>query len=162
MSTEVPSEPGARVGTIPAAPPLRHRRNVAATLLSRSQPWVVTPGRPHVVVGASLRYRDELGDHFIETSGSHRWLNVMSAIRVETVDVPAGVFRAFVVERTTQSLAPGPRPVATFTYWYAPDARTIVKVRTESGDGSPATTEDADVLGYPLSRSSTASLGGVD
>ena len=86
----------------------------------------------------------------------------MSAIRVETVEVPAGVFRAFVVERTTQSLAPGPRPVATFTYWYAPDARTIVKVRTESGDGSPATTEDADVLGYPLSRSSTASLGGVD
>ncbi|HLJ22449.1 MAG TPA: hypothetical protein VKU84_19735 [Stellaceae bacterium] len=100
--------------------------------------------------------------HFIETSGTHRWLNVMSAVRVETVKVPAGVFRTFVIERTNQSLAPGPRPVATFTYWYAPEAGTIVKLRTEAGDGSAPMTEEADVLGYPLSRPSTASASGLE
>ncbi len=51
--------------------------------------------------------------------------------------MPAGVFRTFVVERTTRSLAPGPRPVTTFTYWYAPDAGAIVKSSIKSGDGAP-------------------------
>ncbi|MGH9553650.1 MAG: hypothetical protein ACRD3W_29990 [Terriglobales bacterium] len=100
--------------------------------------------------------------HFIETAGGHRWLNVISAVRVETVTVPAGVFRAFVVERTTESLAPGPRPLATFTYWYAPEAGTIVKFRSQPGDGTPAVTDEADVLGFPLARPSTASVGGLD
>jgi len=99
--------------------------------------------------------------HFLETAGSQRWLNVLSVSRVETVGVPAGVFRAFVVERTVTSMAPGPRPVVIYTYWYAPDAGTIVKSAVKSGGGKPVT-DEADVLGYPLSRPSTASVGSAD
>jgi hypothetical protein len=57
---------------------------------------------------------------FVETVENERWLHVMSAVRVETVSVPAGLFRTFVAERTVQSLEQGPRPPATYTYWYAP------------------------------------------
>src|SRR5581483_7553224 len=60
--------------------------------------------------------------HFMETAGSQRWLDVINVNRLEAVRVPAGVFRAFVVERTVSSMAPGPRPVDTYTYWYAPEA----------------------------------------
>jgi len=93
---------------------------------------------------------------FVESAGSKRWLHQMSVSRVETVSVPAGVFRAFVVERTMQSIGPGPRPITTYTYWYAPDAGAIVKTEVQPGDGEPAVTEEADVLAYPLSRPSTA------
>jgi len=91
---------------------------------------------------------------FTETAGTERWLHVMTALRVENVSVPAGDFRAFVIERTVRSLAPGPRPVVTYTYWYAPDDGAIVKSEVQPGDGKPAVTEEADVLGYPLLRPS--------
>jgi hypothetical protein len=106
----------------------------------------------------------ELGKRvrFVETVGKERWLHVMSAVRVETVSVPAGVFRAFVVERTTQLLGEGPRPVSTHTYWYAPDAGAIVETEIRPGDGRPPVTEEADVLGYPLSRPSTALTGWIE
>jgi hypothetical protein len=105
----------------------------------------------------------ELGKQvrFVETVGNDRWLHVMSAVRVERVSVPAGVFRAFVVERTMQSIAPGPRPVATYTYWYAPKAGAIVKTELRPGNGAPAITEEADVIGYPLPRPSAASTSRV-
>ena len=101
----------------------------------------------------------ELGKQvrFVEAAGNDRWLHVMSAVRVETVSVPAGLFRSFVVERTVQSLEQGARPAATYTYWYAPEAGAIVKTQLQPGDGRPTITEEADVLGYPLSRLSTAS-----
>jgi hypothetical protein len=99
---------------------------------------------------------------FVETVGNERWLHVMSAIRVETVSVPAGVFRAFVVERTMQQIGQGPRPVATYTYWYAPDAGAIVKTEVRPGDGERAITEEADVIGYPLSRPGTALTGSLE
>ena len=106
----------------------------------------------------------ELGKRvrFVETVGRERWVHVMSAVRVETVSVPAGVFRAFVVERTTQPLGEGPRPVTTYTYWYAPDAGTIVETEIRPGDGRPPVTEEADVLGFPLAPLSTASAGAVE
>jgi hypothetical protein len=85
----------------------------------------------------------------------------MSAVRVETVSVPAGLFRTFVVERTMQSLEPGARPAATYTYWYAPDAGAIVKTELRPGDGRPAITEEADVIGYPLSRLGATSTGAL-
>ena len=96
---------------------------------------------------------------FVESLGTARWEHVMSAIGVETVSVPAGVFRAFVVEHTVQPLGQGPRPVATYTYWYAPDAGAIVKSQFQPGDGKPPVTDEADVLGYPLTLPSTASTG---
>ncbi len=96
---------------------------------------------------------------FLESLGTVRWEHVMSAIRVETVSVPAGVFRAFVVEHTVQPLGQGPQPAATYTYWYSPDAGAIVKSQFRPGDGKPPVTDEADVLGYPLTRPSTASTG---
>ena len=99
---------------------------------------------------------------FLEIAGTERWLHVMSAVRVETVSVPAGQFRAFVVERTVQPIGEGPRPVATHTYWYAPEAGAIVKTELRPGDGRPTITEEADVIGYPLSRPSAASAGSLD
>jgi hypothetical protein len=106
----------------------------------------------------------ELGKRvrFVETVGKQRWLHVMSAVRVETVSVPAGVFRAFVVERATQPLGEGPRPVTTRTYWYAPDAGAIVETEIRPGDGRPTITEEAEVVGYPLAPLSTASAGTVE
>ena len=91
---------------------------------------------------------------FVETVGNQRWVHVMSAVRMENVAVPAGVFRAFVVERTMQSIGPGPRPVSTYTYWYAPDAGAIVKTQVPPVDGIRirSNTEEADVLGHPLPR----------
>jgi len=105
----------------------------------------------------------ELGKpvRFVEAVGNQRWLHVMSAVRVETVSVPAGLFRTFVVERTMQSLEPGARPAATYTYWYAPDAGAIVKTELRPGDGRPAITEEADVIGYPLSRLGATSTGAL-
>ena len=96
---------------------------------------------------------------FVETVGSKRWLHVMSALRAETVPVPAGEFHAFVVERTMQRIGEGPRSLATYTYWYAPEAGAIVKTEVRPGNGAPAITEEADVIGYPLSRPSGASTG---
>jgi hypothetical protein len=96
------------------------------------------------------------GVRFVETLGRERWLHVMSAVRAETVSVPAGEFRAFVVERTMQKIGAGPRSVATYTYWYAPEAGAIVKTELKPGNGAPAVTEEADVIGYPLSRPSAA------
>jgi len=97
--------------------------------------------------------------HFVESLDTARWEHVMGAIGVETVSVPAGVFRTFVVEHTVQPLGQGPRPVATYTYWYAPDAGAIVKSQFQPGDGKPPVTDEADVLGYPLTLPSTASTG---
>ena len=96
---------------------------------------------------------------FVESLGTARWEHVMSAIGVETVSVPAGVFRAFVVEHTVQPLGQGPQPVATHTYWYAPGAGAIVKSQFQPGDGKPPVTDEADVLGYPLTLPITASTG---
>jgi hypothetical protein len=98
---------------------------------------------------------------FVETVGTERWLHVMSAVRAETVSVPAGNFRTFVVERTMQRIGEGPRPVATYTYWYAPKAGAIVKTQLRPGDGRPAIAEEADVIGYPLPRPSPASTGAL-
>ena len=98
---------------------------------------------------------------FVETAGNERWLHVMSALRVETVSVPAGLFHTYVVERTMQRLGEGPRPVATYTYWYAPEAGAIVKTQVRPGDGRPPITEEADVLGYPLSSSNAVSTGAL-
>ena len=95
---------------------------------------------------------------FVETLGRERWVHVMSAVRAETVSVPAGEFRAFVVERTMQKIGAGPRSVATYTYWYAPEAGAIVKTELKPGNGAPAVTEEADVIGYPLSRPSAAAV----
>ena len=105
----------------------------------------------------------ELGKHvrFVETVGNQRWLHVMSAVRVETVSIPAGLFRTFVVERTTQSLEPGAQPVATYTYWYAPAAGAIVKTELRPGNGQAAVTEEADVIGYPLSRLGATTTGAL-
>ncbi|HXA69814.1 MAG TPA: hypothetical protein VNW24_05155, partial [Stellaceae bacterium] len=105
----------------------------------------------------------ELGKpvRFVEAVGNQRWLHVMSAVRVETVSVPAGLFRTFVVERTMQSLEPGARPAATYTYWYAPDAGAIVKTELRPGDGRRAIAEEADVIGYPLSRLGATSTGAL-
>ena len=98
---------------------------------------------------------------FVETVGSERWLHVMSAVRAETVSVPAGDFRAFVVERTLQKIGDGPRSIATYTYWYAPEAGAIVKTELRPGNGDPAVTEEADVIGYPLPQPSAASVGSL-
>ncbi|HXA71993.1 MAG TPA: hypothetical protein VNW24_16170 [Stellaceae bacterium] len=105
-----------------------------------------------------------LGKHvrFVETVGTERWLHVMSAVRAETVSVPAGEFHAFVVERTMQRIGAGSRSVATYTYWYAPDAGAIVKTELRPGNGEPAVTEDADVIGYPLPRPVAASSDALD
>jgi hypothetical protein len=105
----------------------------------------------------------ELGKRvrFVETVGTERWLHVMSAVRAETVSVPAGDFRALVVERTMQKIGDGPRSVATYTYWYAPKAGAIVKTELRPGDGRPAITEEADVIGYPLPQPSTASTSSL-
>lgn len=93
---------------------------------------------------------------FVETAGSQRWVDVIDVARVETVTVPAGDFRAFVVERSVQSMAPGPRSVVTYKYWYAPDAGAIVKFEVADGTGKPRAAE-ADILGYPLPAQSPAS-----
>jgi hypothetical protein len=98
---------------------------------------------------------------FVETVGKERWLHVMSAVRAETVSVPAGEFRAFVVERTMQRIGEGPRSVATYTYWYAPKAGAIVKTELRPGNGAPAITEEADVIGYPLPRPNAASTSAL-
>jgi hypothetical protein len=74
----------------------------------------------------------------------------MSAVRAETVSVPAGLFRTFVVERTMQRIGEGPRPLAPYTYWYAPKAGAIVKTELRPGNGEPAVTDEADVISYPL------------
>jgi hypothetical protein len=100
---------------------------------------------------------------FTETLGQQRWLHVMSATRIEKVSVPAGVFRTFVIERRVQPLGEGPRPVTTYTYWYAPDAGAIVKTQIPPSDGIKirSTTEEADVLGHPLPRPSPPSTGAL-
>ena len=105
----------------------------------------------------------ELGKRvsFVETVGKERWLHEMSAVRVETISVPAGLFRTFVVERTMQRVGEATQPVATYTYWYAPKAGAIVKTEFRPGDGRPPITEEADVLGYPLSRPTPASTGAL-
>jgi hypothetical protein len=105
----------------------------------------------------------ELGKRlrFVETVGNDRWLHVMSVTRMEKLEVPAGVFRTFVVERTMQPVGEGPRPVTTYVYWYAPDAGVIVKTEVRPGDGRPAITEEADVIGYPLSRLHTMEAGAL-
>jgi hypothetical protein len=98
---------------------------------------------------------------FVESAGNERWLHVMTAVRVETVSVPAGVFRTFVVERTMQRMGEGPRSIASYTYWYAPKAGAIVKTELRPGNGRAAITEEADVIGYPLSRPGAASTGAL-
>ena len=98
---------------------------------------------------------------FIETAGQQRWVHVMSVIRVEKVAVPAGVFRAFVVERRMEPLGEGPRPATTYTYWYAPDAGAIVKTQIQPRDGKRSATQEADVLGYPLPQPSPPSTGAL-
>jgi len=106
-----------------------------------------------IEIGKSVR--------FVETVGNERWLHVMSAVRAETVSVPAGRFRSFVVERTMQKIGDGPRSVATYIYWYAPKAGAIIKTEVRPGNGRPPVTEEADVIGYPLPRPNDTSTGAL-
>lgn len=54
-----------------------------------------------------------------------------------------------------------PDPVATYTYWYAPDAGAIVKFEETTRRGKTVAAE-ADIIGYPLPIRSRTAAGAVD
>lgn len=56
-----------------------------------------------------------------------KWDFVARAVAYEKVDVPAGSYDAFVIEKTEDNVSTGPRPDKTFKIWWSPELGAIVK-----------------------------------